>query len=97
MVIILATVTVRPDQLERALEESHNHVVRSRSEPGCISHGVHQDFEDANRLVFVERWADRDALQTHFGVREARAFARLLTELAEQPAEMQIYEAEPPT
>jgi quinol monooxygenase YgiN len=58
---------------------------------------VHRDNEDPNRITFVERWADREAMQTHFGVPEARAFAKLLGELAAQPASMQIYEAEPLT
>jgi quinol monooxygenase YgiN len=97
VIIILAAVQIRPEKLEEALKESNNHVVRSRAEPGCVSHGVHQDHEDANRLVFVERWADRDAMRTHFGVPEARAFAALLAELADQPPEMQVYEAEPLT
>jgi quinol monooxygenase YgiN len=95
MIIILATVQVAPGQLDRALEESRRHVLRSRTEPGCISHDVHQDYEDANRLVFVERWADRDAMQTHFGVPAARTFAALLSELAAQPPDMRVYEAEP--
>ena len=31
-------------------------------EPGCLLHSVHHDVEDPNRLVFVEHWADHDAL-----------------------------------
>lgn len=95
MIIILASVQVRPELLEEALRRSQEHVERSRAEPGCISHGVNQAFEDPNRLVFVERWADRAAMTLHFGVPAARTFARDLGDMAEQPADMKIYEAEP--
>ncbi|GAC1331005.1 MAG: hypothetical protein NVSMB17_08730 [Candidatus Dormibacteria bacterium] len=95
MIIIIASIQVRPENLASALEQSHQHVVRSRAEPGCISHAVHQAHEDPNRLVFVERWADRDAMNAHFGVPAARAFSRSLGELADGPAELDIYEAEP--
>ena len=94
MIIILATVQVRPESLEAALTQSQEHVLRSRAEPGCISHGVHQSHDDPNRIVFVERWADRAAMTAHFGVPEARAFSRALGDMAEKPAEMQVYEAE---
>jgi len=79
MIIILATVQVKPDSLEEALQQSQVHVLRSRSEPGCIAHGVHQAYEDPNRLTFVEQWADRDAMNVHFGVPEARAFSKALS------------------
>jgi quinol monooxygenase YgiN len=95
MIIILATVAVRPGQLEEALQESQEHVLRSRAEPGCIAHGVHQAYEDPNRLTFVEQWVDREAMNTHFAVPAARAFARRLGELSDQPSELKIYEAEP--
>ncbi len=94
MVIVSAAVQVRPDAVEQALALSLDHVRRSRSEPGCVSHAVHQDVEDPARLFFFERWADRDALFGHFQDPQARAFARALNELSAEPAEMTIYEAE---
>ena len=95
MIIILATVDVKPERLAEALGQSQAHVERSRAEPGCISHGVNQAFEDPNRLVFVERWADREAMSAHFAVPGARAFARDLGEMAVRPVEMLVYEAQP--
>ena len=53
MIIVLGSVTVREDALEQAITLSHRHVTRSRKEPGCISHVVHINSENSNRLVFV--------------------------------------------
>jgi len=93
MIIVIGDVRVGNDSLDEALGLSHEHVERSRSEPGCISHDVHQHVDDANRLVFVERWADGDALRTHFAVPASIEFARALTGLADEPPQMDLYEA----
>jgi quinol monooxygenase YgiN len=95
MIIIIASVQVRPDRLDEALVESRKHVARSRLEPGCLSHAVHQDAEDPCRLVFLERWADQAAVDAHFAVPEARAFAKSLGAMADTPAQLQLFEATP--
>ena len=61
---------------------SLEHVHRSRTEPGCISHAVHVDCENPLRLVFFEQWADRAALLTHFAVPASREFVKALQSLA---------------
>ena len=84
----------RPETLEELLRISLEHVYRSRLEPGCLLHSVHYDAEYPNRLVFLEHWSDRDALQTHFRVPESGAFARSLAELAAEPPTINIYDAQ---
>ena len=93
MIIVLASVTLQPGRLDEALALSQEHVERSRAEPGCLAHAVHTDTEDAHRLVFVERWADRAALLTHFRVPASRAFVAALAKLASAPPQMTLYEA----
>jgi quinol monooxygenase YgiN len=69
------------------------HVRRSRTEPGCLSHALHQDAEDPCQLFFFERWADRAALNVHFAVPESAAFVQALAALTTAPPEMVLYEA----
>ena len=59
MVIVTGTVQVQPEHLSQALTLCRDHVQRSRGEPGCVSHAVHQDVEDPGRLFFFEQWQDR--------------------------------------
>jgi quinol monooxygenase YgiN len=94
MIIVTGAVNARPEALEEVLRLSLEHVRRSRMEPGCLLHSVHQDVEDRNRVVFLEHWTDSDALKAHFAVAESRAFARALNGLAAEPPTMQIYQAE---
>lgn len=92
LVIVLGDVTVRGDALAEALTLSREHVARSRTEDGCISHDVHLHADDENRLVFVERWRDRAALEAHFAVPASRDFARALTDLAVESPRMEIHQ-----
>ncbi len=95
MLVVVGDVTVREGALDEALAISREHVVRSRSEPGCLSHDVLTDPDRPDRLVFVERWLDRAALDVHFEVPESLAFARRLAKLAVGAADMKILPIEP--
>ena len=95
MIIVTGSVKARPETRAEVLRLSLEHVTRSRLEPGCLLHSVHTDMEDPNRLVFVEHWADRDALDAHFRVPASGAFAKSLGELAAAPPTLEIYDATP--
>lgn len=93
MIIVTGSVVAKAGQLEALLAISLEHVSRSRKEPGCISHGVSRDAENANRLVFFEEWADRAALATHFAVPASREFVKAARQLAEGVPSLRIFEA----
>ena len=93
MIVVTGSVTARQDAFDEARRLSLEHVHRSRTEPGCISHAVHVDCENPLRLVFVEQWADRAALATHFAVPASRNFVRALGAVAAGPPTIEIYDA----
>jgi len=93
MIIVTGSAVVPAEAAADALRISLEHVHRSRLEPGCLLHSVHHDAEHANRLVFLEHWADIDALRAHFAVPESRAFSKALAAMAEQSS-IEIYEAD---
>lgn len=93
MVLVIGSVIVKDGQLQHAIALSQEHVARSRKEPGCKAHAVHQDTENPNRLVFVEQWSDQVALAEHFKVPASRAFVKALSALATTAPSMSIYEA----
>ena len=90
VIVVLGDVRLRADAADEALRLSRAHVERSRTEPGCISHDVLTDPDRPDRLVFVERWADRAALDTHFAVPASIEFAQAIGELAAERPVMQI-------
>ena len=95
MIVVLAEVDIRPDAFDDALRISREHTARSRSEPGSVSHHVLLDPDRAHRLVFVERWSDRAALDAHFGVPASIEFAEALASMAAERPRMEILPIEP--
>jgi quinol monooxygenase YgiN len=94
MIIVTGSIKARPATLDEVVALSLAHVQRSRGEPGCLLHSVHRDVEDPSRLVFIEHWADADALRAHFRVPASGAFVKEAGGLAAAPPEMTIYTAE---
>jgi quinol monooxygenase YgiN len=93
MILVTGSVTARNDSFDEVRRLSLEHVHRSRTEPGCISHAVHIDCEDPLKLVFFEQWADRAALLTHFAVPASRNFVKQLQSLAAAATTIEIYDA----
>lgn len=94
MIIITGSVLTNADNRAAIEAESIAHCRRSRAEPGCISHNVHVDCENPDRLVFVEKWADAAALLAHFAVPKSGAFVKAISALSSEPPSMEIYGAD---
>jgi quinol monooxygenase YgiN len=93
MIVVTGSVTARADSFDEVRRLSLEHVRRSRTEPGCISHAVHVDCDNPLRLVFFEQWADRAALLAHFAVPASGDFVRALQSLVEGATTIELYEA----
>lgn len=93
MLIVLGSAVAAEGRLAELLAISQEHVHRSRLEPGCIGHAVHQDAENPLRLVFVEQWQDLAALQQHFMVPASRQFAKALAGMVSSAPTISVYEA----
>src|SRR6266705_580505 len=93
MIVVTGSVTARQDSFDEVRKLSLEHVHRSRTEPGCISHAVHADCANPLRLVCLAQWADRAALLAHFAVPASRGFVRSLRALAEAATTIALYEA----
>jgi quinol monooxygenase YgiN len=94
MIIVSGVVQARPDTFDEVRSLCVEHVARSRTEPGCLEHGVAIDVHDDLRLVFFERWTDRAALDAHFAAPASTAFVEKVVKLAAQPPRMHLYQAD---
>ena len=94
MILVIGHAMASADTVSELLLLSAAHVLRSRAEPGCISHEMGRDALQPLRLTFVERWADETALQVHFGAEASRAFAAALEQLCDAPPQKTVYQAE---
>ena len=66
-VVVVATITPKPDQVDAVREAILAAVPKVHDEPGCELYAVH---EGRGEFVMVERWETADALKAH-GTAEA--------------------------
>jgi quinol monooxygenase YgiN len=91
MIVVLGSILADEASIDEVLAGALEHVRRSRGEPGCISHDVARDAENPYRLLFTERWASREALQTHFEVPASGAFVEVARRLTGGAVTLDIY------
>ena len=97
MIIVTGSVVAEAGMVDTLMRECLAHTRRSRNEAGCVSHAVHIDAENPDRLVFFEEWQDMPALMTHFKVPASGAFVATVRTMAAEPPAMTIYDAKPVT
>jgi quinol monooxygenase YgiN len=88
---VVARVNVRPEKLDEALGAFERLVAASRAEEGCVSYELLQNVEDQHDLTFVEEWASKAILDSHFQTPHFQAIAARVDELLTAPPEIKIY------
>jgi len=94
MLVVTGSVTAKPETFEALRQAALDHVRRSRTEPGCLTHSVQVDCENPLRLVFYEEWADRAALDAHFAEAGSLDFMRAVRTLAAASTRVRILPVE---
>ena len=76
-VVVVATMTAKPESVDTVRDACKRAIEAVHQEPGCELYALH---EANGTFVFVEQWADEDALKTHS---TARAIATLFAAVGE--------------
>ena len=63
----------------------------SRTEAGCISYRLCEDTELVNEFVFIEEWADDEALQRHFATSHIGDFMRAIPATLVAPPDVKFH------
>jgi len=61
-IVVVATMTAKPESVEAVRDACTKAIEAVHQEPGCELYALH---EANGTFVFVEQWADADALKTH--------------------------------
>jgi quinol monooxygenase YgiN len=92
-VVVVAVFRALPETVHELGDRLAELVTATRAEPGCTRYDLHVDATDPRRFVFVEEWADDDALAAHNGTEHLRALLTDLPRLAEEAP--QVYRLRP--
>jgi quinol monooxygenase YgiN len=71
MPVVVATLTVKPESVDAVRDAAKTAIEAVHQEPGCELYSLH---EANGTFVFVEQWADDEALKVHSGAPAVATF-----------------------
>lgn len=91
-VVVVATITPIEGHLQRVLDALAVTVPLVHEEPGCELYAAHSD---GKTVVMVERWASREALNTHSAGDNLKKFGALAGPSLSEPPNVTVLESVP--
>jgi quinol monooxygenase YgiN len=82
---VIAAFEARPGDEDRLRTALEGMIEPSLDEPGCLAYQPYADQNDASRMVIVEEWTGRDALDFHFTTPHFLHVAGVLDRILAQP------------
>jgi len=74
MIYVIAELRLKPGTADKAAVEARKVVAGTVKEDGCIFYDMHRSVNDPDKLVVVERWASREALDAHMHTPHLKAW-----------------------
>jgi quinol monooxygenase YgiN len=91
-VVVVATITPKPDQVEAVREAILAAVPKVHAEPGCELYAVH---EGKGEFVMVERWETPEALKVHGSAEALTTLGGVLADKLAGPPDVRRLSAVP--
>jgi quinol monooxygenase YgiN len=91
-VTVIATVKVKPEEQERALEILEGVIGATHGEEGCVKYTLHRSTNEPGAFSIVEVWRSQADLEAHFTQPHMAALQEAFEMLTEPP---QILFSEP--
>jgi quinol monooxygenase YgiN len=92
MIVVVGRVSTDPAKRAQLIEVAQKVAAASREDAGCISYRVFEDTEQPNHFVFVEEWADEDALQQHFRTPHIAEFMQAIPGTIVAPPDVKFHQ-----
>lgn len=91
-IVVVATVFPQPEFREQAILLLEKTIPLVHTEDGCELYALH---EGDDRLVMVEKWASRAALDAHLRGVPFTEMSRQLRAMVSRPADVQVLQPHP--
>jgi quinol monooxygenase YgiN len=95
-VLVIGTVRLPPENIDRARAAMEAMVAASRAEDGCFEYAYAQDLLDPGLVRVTEAWRDREALAAHFQTTHMAAWRAVFPDLQITDRRLALYEAGEP-
>ena len=91
MLIVIGAATAAPGRHDELVAAAQAITAATREDRGCLAYSFAADLADPDRILSVEIWADRAALDEHMGHPHTAEFLRLAPGLVEGEPDMSFY------
>lgn len=81
MIVVHAKSKIKTECIEAFLEQAKIAIRATRAEAGCISYQLMANTDSNDSFMFVEEWADREALDRHFKAPHFSAFGNAVKDM----------------
>jgi quinol monooxygenase YgiN len=91
MIVVVGRVTSDGDKRDELIAVAQAVARASREEEGCFGYRFYEDTEAPNEFVFVEEWADQQALERHFATDHINVFMRSIPATITSPPDVKFH------
>lgn len=96
MILVIGTVTLPPENVDRARPVMQAVIEASRAEDGCLAYAYSEDVLTPGLMRVTEAWRDRAALKAHFAQPHMQTWRAAWPELGIGERRLSLYEAGEP-
>ena len=89
--MILAYVYIKPEYVSDFIEAAQSIIEDSNREEGCLEYMLYHNPYDETKFIFVERYANRAAVDTHFAASYFNDFGPKIEHMTMKPAEIKVF------
>lgn len=92
-IVVVAVVTAAEGKSAEAEALIRTIIPPTHAEDGCIAFALHRDLVDPHKLVLIERWASRAALDLHLETEHLAVFRTKMRDVAGAPPQLFVMES----
>lgn len=92
-VVVVVLSRAKPGRGDDGLAAYSALAATTHDEDGCLAFALHRDPSDAERIVLIERWASREALDAHLTMPHLAEFRASTGDLWAEPATILVLDA----
>ncbi len=89
--MILAYVYIKPEFVSDFIEAAKSIIEDSNREEGCLEYMLYHNPYDETKFIFVERYVNRAAVDTHFSASYFNDFGPKIEHMVLKPAEIKVF------
>jgi len=91
VLVVLGDATAAPGRRDELVAAARTVASATREDAGCLSYSFAADLEDPDRILSIEVWADRSALDEHMAHAHTAEFLMAAPELVAGEPVMSFY------